>query len=351
MRRRRMNGTGDFFCPARRSSIRAIHQLRRAAPAGLAANLPLIGELASRLKAEPGISKREFDRRLRLIVATVAQGDVSALRTLAAHLRTTSPDALNSIRTLLPAEQRHFARSTTSRRRITVRTYRRAQDGDLLPPAGTIPDSAAAREPSKYRAVALIGTEAEHVRNEALLNGDQLVPLHLRCLDDLWTLAPTGLCGFVVGGSVWRQIAEADQRATVRRICEYSTFLFARVCIDGLGPAVEQTFLKDAADARCGPLDGSRFCHGRNSDLTRADIEMLLSTAAVLEAAGTADFFPLGLTEADASLLRLIAGDRRHPDNPLTIRRLGTREPCFYDDPALACSCSTTAAPSRSSRR
>jgi hypothetical protein len=311
-----------LFQPSTAEFDRAIHQLRRAAPAGLAANLPLIGELASRLKAEPGISNREFDRRLRLIVATVARGDATALRALAAHLRTTSPDALNSIRTLLPAELRHFAvplgPGASSPSNIPT-----AQD--LPPPPGAVLDSAAPREPSKYRAVALIGTEAEHVRNEALLNGDQLVPLHLRCLDDLWTLAPTGLCGFVVGGSVWRQIVEADQRATVRRICEYSTFLFARVCIDGLAPAVEQRFLKDATEARCGPLDGSRFCHGRNSDLTRADIEMLLSTAAVLEAAGTADFFPLGLTEADASLLRLIA-DRHRPGEPLDTRRLGTRE-------------------------
>ena len=61
------------------------------------------------LKEQPGISQREFDRRFRLIVAVVVGGDSAALQEIAGHLRHTFPEALNAIRTLLPAELRHVA--------------------------------------------------------------------------------------------------------------------------------------------------------------------------------------------------------------------------------------------------
>jgi len=179
---------------------------------------------------------------------------------------------------------------------------------------------------SKYSAVALVGTPQEHVRNEALLKRFELNPLRLPSLEHLWNVASTGLCGFVIGGSVWRELPESDQRGMLRRICAYSTFLFVRVCVDGLAPSVAHTFSQDAVEARCGLLDSQKFCHGQDCDVTRVDIGVLQAIARLLESAGTADFFPLGLTESDASLLRLIAVDRRYPNSPLTIRRLGTRE-------------------------
>src|SRR5207248_1012902 len=96
--------------------------------------------------------------------------------------------------------------------------------------------------------------------------------------------------------------------------------------VDGLAPAIARTFAEDAANARCGLLDAKRFCHGQDCELTPSDIQILLSIAQLLEKAGRADFFPLGLSESDASLLRLIAAERHQAADPLTIRKLGTRE-------------------------
>jgi hypothetical protein len=302
---------------------RALHKLRRNA-AGLASDESLVGNLAARFKEKPGITRREFDRRFRLIVSEIVQDDSKTLQAIASYLRETSPEALNAIRTLLPAELRHVAvqpRGGPQPSAVApVVTQIPKFEVELVP---DVPDSQVS---SRFSAVALIGTPEEQVRNESLLRNAKLHPLRLPSLEHLWNIAPTGLCGFVVGASAWGQVSETDQRRSIRRICEYSTFLFVRVCVDGLSPTIAQTFSQDAVDARCGVLDGQKFCHGQDCELTLADIGVLQSTARLLEAAGTADFFPLGLSEADASLLRLIAADRRHPGNPLTIRRLGTRE-------------------------
>lgn len=303
---------------------RALHQLRRNA-GSLSGNPSLISDLSARFKEQPGITRREFDRRFRLMVSAIVQDDSTALQAIASHLRGTAPEALNAIRTLLPAELRHVAVQPRPGPQPSAAT---APIVKPIPKSEDEPISSTAESQvsSKFSAVALIGTPEEHVRNESLLRNANLDPLRLPSLEHLWNIAPTGLCGFAVGGSAWGQVSESDQRRSIRRICEYSTFLFVRVCVDGLSPAIAQTFSQDAVDARCGLLDGQKFCHGQDCDLTLADIGVLRSTARLLEAAGTADFFPLGLSESDASLLRLIAADRRHPGNPLTIRRLGTRE-------------------------
>src|SRR5882672_8323353 len=61
---------------------RALHQLRRNA-SGLSGNPPLIADLANQLKEEPGITRREFDRRFRLIVSAIVHDDSAALQTIA----------------------------------------------------------------------------------------------------------------------------------------------------------------------------------------------------------------------------------------------------------------------------
>ncbi|HVT87721.1 MAG TPA: phosphotransferase [Tepidisphaeraceae bacterium] len=305
---------------------RALLQLRRNVR-GLSDNPPLIRDLAAQIKKQPGITRREFDRRFRLIVSEIVRDDSTstALQAIASHLRDSLPEALNAIRTLLPAELRHVAVQTRSGPQSSIATPPAVMSLAKFE-AEPVSTDAGSQVSSRFSAVALIGTPEEHVRNESLLKSANLAPLRLPSLEHLWNIAPTGLCGFVVGASAWGQVAESDQRRSIRRICEYSTFLFVRVCVDGLSPAIAQTFSQDAAEARCGLLDGQKFCHGQDGDLTLADIGVLQSIARLLEAAGTADFFPLGLSELDASLLRLIAADRRHPGNPLTIRRLGTRE-------------------------
>src|SRR5438046_2301427 len=87
---------------------RALHRLRRVA-ADVCANPSLIGDLAQRLKEQPGITRREFDRRFRLVVSAIADDDAETLQAIALYLRDTSPEALNAVRTLLPAQLKHLA--------------------------------------------------------------------------------------------------------------------------------------------------------------------------------------------------------------------------------------------------
>lgn len=300
---------------------RALHLLRHAS----ACNTPSdIVALASRLKTQPGITRREFDRRFRLILSAVVQDDLVALQAIAALLRDTSPEALNAVRSLLPPQMRHLAKQPSASPQRSM-----GEPSELLPQgdAATSTGANASQESlEKFHAVALIGSADEHVRNEALLKSTNLKPLRQPTLDAFWDLAPTGICGFVIAGSAWRQIPAIEQRRAIRRICEYSTFLFVRVSIDGLDNSIAPRFTEIATEARCGLLDGQRFCHGLGCELSPADIQTLQSTAKFLDSAGIANFYPLGLSEHEASLLRLIAADRRHPDDPLTIYRLHTRE-------------------------
>jgi hypothetical protein len=301
---------------------RALHRLRRVA-ADLRGNPSLIGGYALLLKEQPGITRREFDRRFRLVVSAIADDDPQALQAIALHLRDTSPEALNAVRTILPAQLKHLAVQLPAGPRQVPAIAAVVKPVPQEAPVRIVdPQQATGR----FGAVALIGTADEHVRNEALLRSVNLNPLRLPTIDQLWDVVTTGLCGFVIGSSAWGHIPASDHRRSIRRLCEYSTFLFVRISVDGISPSIAQTFSRDAAEARCGPLDGQKFCHGLDCDLTPGDIDVLLSTTRFLEGADTADFFPLGLSELDASLLRLIAADRRHPENPVTIRKLGTRE-------------------------
>jgi len=303
---------------------RALHRLRRVT-ADVCGNPSLIGDLAQRLREQPGITRREFDRRFRLIVSAIVDDDVAALQTIALYLRGTSPEALNAVRTLLPADLKHFAVQLPAHPQQPQPIVPQIKPIAVPPeePGRTITQPQAS---SRFGAVALIGTTEEHVRNESMLKNANLDPLRLPTIDHLWNVVSTGLCGFVIGGSAWGQVPESDHRRTIRRICEYSTFLFVRVSVDGINQAIAQSFSLDAAAARCGQLDGQKFCHGLDCELTPADIGILQSIARFLKDADAADFFPLGLSEPDASLLRLIAANRRHPGNALTIRKLGTRE-------------------------
>lgn len=284
-------------------------------------------DLAKRLKSQTGISRREFDRRFRIVVATIVRDDLSALQAIAGLLREGFPEALNALRTLLPAEQRHVAIATppSDREEPQDSTDRQNAASDVSVPVLSS-DAEDATEQSEFYAVALIGTAEEHVRNRSLLQSHKLHPLTLSSLEELWNVAPTGLCGFVVGGSVWKQLNAREQSRSIRLVCQYSTFLFSRVCLDGLNQESARTFVEKAIEARCGSLDAQKFCYGHNCDLTEAEIYALQATARLLEAAGTVEFFPLGLTEPEAALLRLIAEERRPRHSPVTIRRLGTRE-------------------------
>lgn len=313
-----------FFSPDSGEFDRAIFQFRRNAAAP-AANPSLLSGLAAELRNQNAITRREFDRRFRLIVSIVIEFDATAIGAITTHLSDVSPESLNSVRTLLPAELRHLAtqpRPPSEHPTLAAATPPVLRDAKV----DTVRDASEVPSDSKYRAVALIGTAEEHVRNESMLRNEGLIPLRQPSLDDLWNVAPTGLCGFVVGASAWGQVPQADQSHAIGRICKYSTFIFSRVCLDGLAPAIARTFAEEAQVARCGPLDGRKFCHGQDCDLTLADVQVLRTIAQLLESSGNADFFPLGLSEFDATLLRLIAAERHQTTETLTIRKLGTRE-------------------------
>lgn len=303
---------------------RALHRIRRIT-AAVRGNPSLIGGFALRLKDLPGITRREFDRRFRLVVSAFADDDAQSLQAIALYLRDHSPEALNAVRTLLPTHLKHLAvqQPSVPRQAPTVAAIAKPVTASQEAPVRNVDSTQAT---GRFGAVALIGTADEHVRNEALLRNANLNPLRLPTIDHLWDVVSTGLCGFVIGSSAWGHIPAQDHRRSVRRLCEYSTFLFVRISVDGISSSIAQSFSRDAAEARGGPLDGQKFCHGLDCDLTPSDIDILLSTTHFLEGADLADFYPLGLSESDASLLRLIAADRRHPENAVTIRKLGTRE-------------------------
>ena len=303
---------------------RALQSVRNKA-VFLCNNPVFIAELAKQLKEQPGITRREFDRRFRLIVSAAAKDDSAVLQAIAKSVRDTSPEALNAVRALLPSDLRHLAVLPPANPQPKTD---KSQEILLSPsspgePTGTDPQTP---QSSRFDAVALIGTMEEHVRNKALLKEANLIPVPLANLDQLLDIVNTGLCGFVIGASAWGHVKPVDQRRAIRRLCEYSTFLFVRVCVDGLSTSLSEAFLQVASDARCGHLDGKRFCHGQDCELTHGDIKNLQSIARFLEESGAANFYPMGLSESDASLLRLIAADRRHATNPLTIRKLSTRE-------------------------
>lgn len=261
---------------------------------------------------------RERDRRIRLLVGRLSPGIVD-LAGFLVGLRTIAPSALNAVRAALPPEFRpmalvaHVATTTPAAARETAAGLGSPSDG-AVPAFGAM------------FGVALVGTEVEHSNNMALLRDSDLKPLRVATIAQLQELGTSGLCGFVVAPSVWSGLEEEGQRAAVRAAAELSTFLFARVALDGLSPAVAASAMSIVAETRCGLLDGERFCHGRACDLSPADVQTLLAAAALLTAAEGAGFYPLGVDERDVRLLRLIAADRRRPSDPVAVSRLGTRE-------------------------
>lgn len=304
---------------------RALHRLRSSSPANISAQPGRVINLVTQLKGQPAITRREFDRRLRLIFAEIIFDDSTTLQAIADQFRELAPEALNALRTLLPADLRHLALPSRSPQPLTT-TKTEPADSIILSSQRRDDNDLAQEGTDAFAAVALIGTQDEHVRNEGMLKNANLTPLRCGSMDDLWALATTGLCGFVVAPSVWNNLDEAAQSGAIDRICRYSTFMFVRIGLDRLLPAVASTFMERAADARCGSLDSKKFCHGKDCDLTPADIGTLRSIAGQLGAAEGTNFYPLGLSEADARLLRLIASERRHPSKAVDVHRLGTRE-------------------------
>ncbi len=303
---------------------RALTLVRRSKPSWVESP-SVIATFAEQLKQATGIPRREFDRRLRLVVSAAIESRCVEIQDVASALREVTPEALNAVRTLLPIELRHLAsqsRSAPEAAAVRETTTAYSVNSPSLVEDQPSPNSSQ----SQHRAVLLVGTKEEHQRNEAMLRNAGLDHFYLSSLEQFWNFVPTGLCGFVVAASAWSQIPHEEQRQAVIRLCKFSTFIFARIGLDGLEPSNATSFTEDALSARCGHLEARTFCQGQDCNLTSADIQTLKSIASLLEKSGKSDFFPLGLNEQDTALLRLIAADRSRTDDPVVIRKLGTRE-------------------------
>ncbi|MBL0195660.1 MAG: aminoglycoside phosphotransferase family protein [Myxococcales bacterium] len=154
-----------------------------------------------------------------------------------------------------------------------------------------------------------------------MLNRSGFSPLRVISIERLWTIAKTGFCGIVVGSSAWTGMDEQGQRDAVKRLCSWSTFVFARISLDGLGEAVARE-LPSLLELGLGRSSSDRFCHGSGANLTPADVELIRASAALLALADATRFVPLGISREETLLLRLIAGHRQSLDGSVEVRRL-----------------------------
>lgn len=278
----------------------------------------MLVEAVSVIAGTGTLPARERDRRIRLLVTSLIAG-ITDLAGFLVGVRNRAPQALNAVRAALPPDLRPLA--LTAEGAIPFRAVSHEATAEAM-----LPDGGAVELSGALFGVALVGTEGEHSNNVALLRASGLKPLRVATIPQLQELGPSGLCGFVVAPSAWSSLDEDGQRAAIRTVSELSTFLFARVALDGLVAAVAASVTSIAAATRCGPLDGERFCHGHSCELSPADVQTLLAAAELLTAAEAAGFYPLSVDEGDVRLLRLVAADRHRPCNPVAVSRLGTRE-------------------------
>lgn len=264
------------------------------------------------------LSVREVDRRIRLVVRTLAPTE-SELITALRGGHDMPPAARNAIRSALPSNLRALAVSSQTLPEvapITITSPAHAPPAE--PPAARIPEPLV----RPFHSVVLVGMQDEHTANVAILNHEGFYPLRVGDLQALEKVLPEGACGFVVAASAWRGLTETAQQGAIERLCSLSTFLFARISLVGISTSIAgrlPAVLQRTATA------SDRFCHGSSSDLSPADIALLRSVRTLMECAETARFVPLGISPNQAMLLRLIAGSRS-PTAAIELGRLGTRE-------------------------
>lgn len=274
-----------------------------------------------------GLRPRERDRRIQILSASLhLTGD--QLPIVIGKIRESAPSALNAVRASLPPHLKVLAaplsdvpapKSEAVLQKPAPRNAS-ALNRESEPPQVDLAQSGA------FFGVVLVGSESEHVNNTALLMAGGLQVLRVATFEQLRNVSLSGLCGFAVAPSAWLGLDQEQQRVEILGVSQLSTFLFARIALDGLHPTVATEAPSIAVRARAGQLDGERFCHGSNCALTPADIQSMQAIAGLLRAAEAAGFYPLGLDEEDARLLKVIAADRRRPTDPVAVRKLATRE-------------------------
>ena len=305
--------------------------------------------LARALAAAGAIGPRERDRRLRVVLAALRPSH-AAYRLIAEQAASSDHVSVsNALRSVLPAELRRRTGAATAIGPVAPSSNGTAGPevvvpgdspssvpSDVVVAHGTFPvaDQGAdettddtADDKDAHRAVALVGVPAEHDNNRAMLIAAHLKPLPVGTIAELSNLAATGLCGFVVGQSVWSSAPPETHSELVAQTCAVSTELFTRVATDGLSPAAAARLPVTAGDVRCGPVDASRFCHGGSCQLTPGDVETLRTIARRLAEVSRTSFRPLGLSVTEATLLRLVASSRTASrGSEGSVRTLGTRE-------------------------
>ena len=271
------------------------------------------------LALDKSLPARERDRRVHVAVQR-AQLDAPGVESLLRELGASAAPILNAVRAALPPGVRHLALERAAGVAATLGdaggAKREAGDGDA--PAGDGDNATLA--------VVLVGTEAEHANNIALLRGGNLRPLRVGSIESLLKVANTGMCGFAIAPSAWPDGDEAAQRDALMQVLGLSTFLYVRLGTDRLMAGVAERLLDIATDARCAVPDAKRFCHAATCELNQADLQTMSESQSLLAAADGAGFVPLGVSDQQYALMRLIAADRKRPADPISVRRLGARE-------------------------
>jgi hypothetical protein len=242
----------------------------------------------------------ERDRRI-CLVTRMADFTPERVTELVAKLPPSRHGVLNAIRTALPDHLRPFANVSSS-------------DSLSTPKPASTPNAdgspkvvVSGNEGERYRAVILIGNQTEHTHNRALLERhSQLQPLRIASSTDLANIANTGICGIVVGPSVWLGLDVGEQECLARQILEFSTFSYLKLVTQGMHEVVAAKLQSIAQLARCGKTDCFRLNLAITPDIGQTDLHSFLTAATELRVAETSKFRSLDLTEDESTLLRLI---------------------------------------------
>lgn len=259
------------------------------------------------------LSMRERDRRAKLLTTKLNPGR-ELVTFIANSLRQKAPALLNAFRTALPMEYRTLAATGTLELRESV---------PISVPEPNLARDFGARDSA--RAVILVGTEPEHSNNKSLLDASNISGLPVPDIERAIELSPSGFCGIVVGPSAWLGMDAEQQTAALERICSLSSFVFVRIATKTLVENANDVNLI-ASRVSGGGIDGERFCQAAEAELTLADVKAIENCANLISSRDDTALFPLGLTESESVLLRLIANSRAAHSRLLKpLKKLGLR--------------------------
>lgn len=256
------------------------------------------------ISSVPTLTMRERDRRLRLLLSSpgFSQSDLVAL---AESLDIKALGLVNVFLSVLVPENKtalRQGRAGTYCERVDLEPSLPESESFSGAVVSLLEDSSNARV---FRAVVLLGTEAEHLANVSILKDSQFSPLLLRreLANSLEKLLSAEVCGLVVGGSFWEGKSEGEQVDDLAKICGLSSLIFLKIDEANLLPAAA-SLLADLHDQR-----GSGMCRAMGCELTSSDRVIMERVVSLL---GSSEVVPLvleELSEHESRLLRLVATD------------------------------------------